>query len=327
MRRVRPRPGPAPLLGLALVLAGVGSAVGAAAAAGQGGAVAAPEDRAALQARLMADLRALAHDSMQGRAPGTPGAEMARRHIRQRLVALGLRVAEDTFPVPGGEGAIVDGVNLRVRFPGTRHPGRVVVAMAHYDHVGVRGGQIFNGADDNASGTAGLLELARGLAANPPQHTVLLLFLDAEEGGLRGARHWVSRPSEPLERLVVAVNLDMISHSDSVLWVAGTYPWPQLRPVVQAVDPAPPVRLRLGHDRPEDRGGDNWVGASDHAPFHRAGIPFLYFGVADHEDYHRPSDDPERVNPVFFTGAVETVGRVLRQLDGTLEGARPGGGR
>lgn len=270
---------------------------------------------------LMQDLSVLAADSMAGRAAGSEGGRMAREYLLDRLAGLGLPAVQDTFDVRRSSGT-VEGVNVRVAFDGTAHPERAIVVTAHYDHLGTRDGEVFNGADDNASGTVGLLALAEWLEANPPRHDVHLVFTDAEEGGLQGARAFVADPPVALDAIVFNLNLDMISHSDGDLWVAGTYPWPALAPIVEAVDAVSPVELRFGHDTPADQGADNWVMASDHGPFHQAGIPFLYFGVADHPDYHQSSDDVDTVNPDFFRAAVETIRRVLVSADRTLAGER-----
>jgi hypothetical protein len=275
-------------------------------------------------ARLLDDLSALAHDSLAGRASGTDGSRMARAHLARRLAAMGLEVIADTFEVRLGDGSVA-GVNLHAVVRGTEHPDRYLVLTAHYDHLGVRDGVIFNGADDNASGVSALLALAGSLSGAPPRHSVIVAFLDAEEVGLQGARHFVGRPPVPLEHVLVNLNLDMVSRSQAELWVAGTAQYPALRPVVEAVAPEPPVVLRFGHDTERDRGSDNWVGASDHAAFHRAGVPFLYFGVEDHPDYHRPTDDVEVVDSAFFVAAVETIRRAVVALDRSLAGARAGG--
>ncbi|MBT8403744.1 MAG: M20/M25/M40 family metallo-hydrolase [Gemmatimonadetes bacterium] len=276
--------------------------------------------------RLMADVGVLAADSMAGRAAGSEGARWARDYIVGRLDGLGLDVHADTFAVTRGE-TEVEAVNLRVAFPGSTHPDRHIVVSAHYDHVGVRGGAIYNGADDNASGAAALLALAEALSDDGPEHAATLVFTDAEEGGLHGARHFVAEPPMPLERIVVNLNFDMVSRSDRDLWVSGTYPWPELRPVFDAFEATGPVVLRAGHDTPEDRGADNWIMASDHAPFHQAGIPFLYFGVADHPDYHQPTDDTDAIDPVFFGAALTTLIGAFRTVDAQLEGGRPDAGR
>ena len=132
---------------------------------------------------------------------------------------------------------------------------------------------------------------------------------------MRGARALVSDPPVPLAGVVANLNLDMVSHADRELYVAGTHHYPALLPVVQSVSPAPAVDLLIGHDTPEPNASDDWTMSSDHAAFHRADIPFLYFGVEDHPDYHRATDDVERLNPAFFEGAVETIRRVIIALD------------
>ncbi len=273
---------------------------------------------------LLHDLRVLAHDSLQGRATGSEGGRLAREYLTRRLGEVGLMVRADTFEVRRRDG-VAEGVNLSVRFDGTEFGERAIIATAHYDHLGVRDGEIYNGADDNASGTAGLLALARWLALTPPRHSVILVFTDAEEGGLQGARHFVADPPMPLNDMLLEINLDMVGHSSSELWVSGTYPWPALRPLVESVEAVAPVVLRFGHDTPADRGADNWIMASDHGPFHQVGIPFLYFGVADHPDYHRPTDDVATIDVEFFRAAIETVRRVFEAADATLDGRRPGG--
>jgi Zn-dependent M28 family amino/carboxypeptidase len=271
---------------------------------------------------LMRDLSILAHDSLEGRAPGSTGSRRARTHIEARLASMGLVVAADTFQLPQGDDA-VDAVNLWATIRGTDHPDRYLVVTAHYDHLGVRDGEIYNGADDNASGTAAVLALAEVLARAPPRHSVVVALLDAEEGGLAGAHRFVAAPPVPLEHVVMNVNLDMVARSEGELWAVGTTQYPALRPLVEAVEPEPPVFIRFGHDTESDQGADDWVTASDHAAFHRMGIPFLYFGVADHPDYHRPTDDVEAVDRAFYVAAVETLRRVLETLDGALNGARP----
>jgi acetylornithine deacetylase/succinyl-diaminopimelate desuccinylase-like protein len=275
------------------------------------------------EASLMRDLRVLAHDSMAGRLVGSDGSGAARRYIVSRLQGLGIQVDTQTFEFERA-GATVTGVNVAGTIRGrVGEPGEdVLVLTAHYDHLGVREGEVFNGADDNASGTAALLAIAEALRDRPIQREVSLVFLDAEEGGLNGARAFVERVSRVMEvrdAVALNVNLDMVSRSESELWVAGTYQNPALRRVVEAVPPADGVVLRFGHDGPEWTGSDNWSGASDHAAFDRAGVPFLYFGVEDHPDYHRSTDDSERVDPAWYRASVETILRVVRALDGSPE--------
>jgi Zn-dependent M28 family amino/carboxypeptidase len=262
----------------------------------------------------------LAADSMEGRAAGTAGNARARRFLLAQLRQVGVAPLGDTFEHPFSfqdrQGQAVQGVNLLALVRGTAQPERYLVVTAHYDHVGIRNGQTYNGADDNASGTAAVLELARRLKADPPRHSVILALLDAEEMGLRGAAAFVATPPVPKDALVMNLNLDMVSRSsDGVLWAAGTSHHPPFKPLLEAIIPTAPVTLKLGHDTPADGAANDWTTQSDHGAFHRAGVPFLYFGVEDHPGYHQPSDDAEAITPGFYINAVETIWRVLVAVD------------
>jgi len=263
--------------------------------------------------RLLGDMSVLAHDSMEGREAGTPGIERARRFLipafeeRDLAPVDGRRTQRFEFTPPGGTGPL-KGVNIMGLVPGTTYPGRYIVLTAHYDHLGIRDGEIYNGADDNASGTAAVLALGEYLRGNPLDHSVLLVAFDAEEKGLQGARAWVSDPPVPLDSVVMNVNLDMISRSEAgELYAVGTYHYPFLRPMAEEVARTDRLTLLMGHDRPDLPPGDDWTTASDHAPFHEAGLPFIYFGVEDHPGYHDPSDTFENITPEFYVAAVETV--------------------
>lgn len=271
--------------------------------------------------RALADLAYLASDSLEGRRTGTQGNALARAHLVEAfaeagLVPLGADGFTTSFPLPeGGTGANVIGLRR-----GRASPERYIVVTAHYDHLGVRGGEIYNGADDNASGTAGILALARYFRDHPPENSIIFAALDAEEGGLRGAKAFVADPPVPLDRIVANVNLDMVSRNErDELYVAGTYHYPFLAPFVTRVANSAPVELRAGHDRPDLPPGQDWTQASDHGAFHAVGIPFLYFGVEDHEDYHRPTDTFENIDPDFYGRALETILDAVLLLDRELD--------
>lgn len=260
---------------------------------------------------LVADLNWLADDGRNGRLTGSEDAAAVRSWLVDRFDQIGY--AARVLPFDLGDD--LEGGNVLATVPGTGQGDAVIVVTAHYDHLGTRGGQVYNGADDNASGTAALLALAARLAADPPSNTILLVALDAEESGLRGARAFVADPPVPLDRIALNVNLDMVSRSDAgELYAAGTGHYPELRAPLEAVAGVAPVRLRFGHDDPS-LGPDDWTMQSDHAAFHRAGIPFVYFGVEDHEDYHRATDDADRIDTDFFAGAVGTVMIAVDELD------------
>ncbi|GMV04375.1 MAG: hypothetical protein AMXMBFR53_06560 [Gemmatimonadota bacterium] len=308
------------LLLLALSLAAAASSPGRAVPPHRQDALAA---LAADSARILEDLRFLASDSLRGRAPGTEGSALARGRLRARFQQAGLRPVggawEHPFPFTRrGDTTVVTGTNLLGVRDGSERPGRVIVVSGHYDHVGVRGGEIFNGADDNASGAVGITALARALRDVPLRHTVVFAAWDAEESGLRGARAFVAAPPVPLDSVAVNLNLDMVARTAGLLWAGGAHHTPALRPVLEEVAARSPVELRLGHDSPGAPEGDDWTRQSDHAAFHAAGIPFVYLGVEDHADYHRPTDDFERVDPGEYMDALRAALRVLLALDRSL---------
>ncbi len=274
--------------------------------------------------RLMARLHALAHDSMEGRGAGTPGGLRGRNYIEAQLRAIGVSPAGATYQVPvrvrARPGADSLGANVVARLPGRRGGGPVIVLSAHHDHLGIRGDSIYNGADDDASGSVGLLTLAEQFLKAPLEHDVILAWFEAEESGMLGSRAFVESPPVPAEQIAVNVNLDMISRHDAgrTLWVAGPTHYPFLRPIVEALVPGAPVTVKLGHDTAGARPSDNWTNSSDHASFHRVGIPFLYLGVEDHPDYHKPGDDASKVEGAFFASTVLFAEQLVRALDANL---------
>lgn len=297
----------------------------AAVLAGVSPAFAGPGDKA------LDDIRILSADDMQGRAPGTPGSEKARAYILGRFAQIGLAPMGERFEQPftfsKRDGSTVQGVNLVGRIKGTQG-GRAMVVSAHYDHLGVRDGQIYNGADDNASGVAGLLAVAEAFKAKPPKHDVIFAVVDAEEGGLRGARAFVASPPVPLETIALNVNFDMLSKNPkNELYVSGTAPFPYLKPILVKVATTAPVSLKLGHDTDADGKENNWSNQSDHYAFGEKGVPWLYFGVEDHPEYHKPTDDFATVPQNFFKRSVATVVQASLALERDLDDLAKASGR
>ena len=282
----------------------------------------------AAERQLIADLRILSADDMQGRDTGAPGGERARAYIVSRLEAMGVEPSAmgrlQPFEAQGRtrEGPrAFNGINILGLIRGTRVGDRYIVVTAHYDHVGVNDSQIYNGADDNASGVATMLELARRLKAEAPEHSVIFVAFDGEERGLLGAKHFVEAPPVPLSSIALNMNFDMTARAetDGKLWVTGTYQHPTFRPVLETVPAQGPVSLAFGKDTPQDTGANNWVEASDHGAFYRAGVPFLYLGVDYHPDYHKPTDDLVKVTPEVFSAATELAIASFRALDRSLD--------
>ncbi len=218
---------------------------------------------------------------------------------------------------------VVTARNVIARLPGSdpalAH--EVVVIGAHYDHVG-RGhdggslaravGEIHNGADDNASGTAGLLELAQRFAPERPRRTLLFIGFSGEERGLLGSAHFVEHPTVPRESIVAMLNLDMIGRLGAKpLEVGGVGTSPAFEALVEEVCRAEGLKVQL------DPSG---YGPSDHASFYAAEIPVLFFFTGLHEDYHRPSDDVERLDAAGAARVARVAAACARAI---ADGERP----
>lgn len=274
--------------------------------------------------QLLEDVRVLSADNMEGRRADTPGSARAREYLVQRFEAIGVEPARgDAYEQPfvfTHEGQAFSGVNLIGRIDGTSRSRRTLVVMAHYDHLGVVDGQTFNGADDNASGVATLLAIAKAFAANPPRHDVLFALVDAEEGGGRGSLVLVSDPPVALSDVALVVNFDMVSRSArNELYAAGAAHFPWLQPRLEALAARAPVSLKLGHDTPAWGESQDWTLESDHGAFHEKGVPWVYFGVEDHADYHKPSDDFAAIPQDFFRRSAQTVLDAVRAFDADLD--------
>jgi len=296
------------------------------------GCVAGGPPAAAPGAQALDDVRILSADDMEGRGVATPGGARARAYVLKRFGQIGLKPQgagfEQPFSFTRKDGTQVQGVNLVARIAGTSGSDKVLLVSAHYDHLGIKDGKIYNGADDNASGVAGLLAVAEAFKARPPRHTVLIVAFDGEESGLRGAKAFVADPPVPLAKVGLAVNFDMISkNAKGELYVSGAGPQPWLRPLLDGVAKTAPVTLKLGHDTDADGPENNWTAQSDQGPFAAAHVPWVYFGVEDHPEYHQPTDDFDTVPQDFFQRSVATVVAATRTLDDELDGIGKAAGR
>lgn len=267
---------------------------------------------------LLGHAGVLADDSLEGREAGTRGGLAAARYIESRLEDAGLQ--------PAG-----DGGRFAQRFNGNMQnllavrPGsdpdladQYLVLGAHYDHVGYGTrrnsngpvGYIHNGADDNASGVAALLEVADALAAIDfhPRRSILFAFWDGEEKNLLGSRHWVRQPTVPLPQVKAAVNVDMVGRlTDGTLIVAGTRTGYGSRQLLSTSRLPAGVQIDFSWEFKEN---------SDHWPFAAAGVPAFVVNTGIHDDYHRPSDDVEKLNvPGMRLATQYLVEAVMRLAD------------
>lgn len=247
--------------------------------------------------RLKTHVATLASDSLEGRQAGSRGGKAASAYLVSELKKLELTPAGTSGQWFQEFGS--DWRNVLALIPGAdaQRSRELIVVGAHYDHVGYgnagnsRGpfGYVHNGADDNASGTSALLEVARRLAARRSElkRSVLIAFWDAEESGLHGAAHWRAVPTLPEHRVLVVANLDMVGRlrQDRVR-VMGWRSAPGLRETLCRAN----ERSSLWLDFQQTVTAD-----SDHWPFYSGRVPALSFDTDKHEDYHRPSDDAEKI--------------------------------
>jgi hypothetical protein len=260
------------------------------------------------------DIRFLSSDSLAGRLTGTPGADTAAAYLARRFAAVGLQ------PAPGGwfqafriepdapvaQHAHVGGLtgrNVIGVLPGhdPRLRNEAVIVGAHYDHLGLGGfgsldpdstGKVHNGADDNASGAAMLIEIATRLEADPPARTVVFIAFSGEELGLLGSSYYVKHPTVPLQATVAMINLDMVGRlRQKRLIVYGSQTAHEFPALLDSLNWYAGLDLKTR--------GDGY-GPSDQSSFYAAGRPVLHVFTDLHEDYHRTTDDWEKINVQGF---------------------------
>jgi hypothetical protein len=243
-------------------------------------------------------MAALARDIEQATAPvrrSLPGTVRLRVDIQSADV----RAANVIGVLPGTDPALAR---------------EAIVLGAHYDHLGESGGAVYHGADDNASGTAVVLGLARAFAAaGGAARTVVVALFGAEELGLIGSGHYVRHPAWPLPQTAAMLNFDMVGRmQDGKLSVGGADTGDRLRRIVtDAAAGVPGVTVDV-------RGAPH--SASDHSRFYSAGTPVLFFHTGVHPDYHRPSDTAEKLNAEGMARVAAVGARVVQGLD---DGGRP----
>ncbi|WBX73656.1 M28 family peptidase [Tenacibaculum pacificus] len=266
---------------------------------------------------ILNDIKTLSSDEFEGRKTATQGGIKAKNYIKERFKKLNVTPLIENFeqPFTFNKGKdTYNAINVLGLIKGTKYTDKYVVLSAHYDHLGTINGKIFNGADDNASGVATLLAFAEYFKKYPPKHNVILASFDAEEIGLKGAYYYADNSIIDLNKIVLNLNFDMISRSDSKkLFAVGTRYTPILKETITSLDKVGEVELLIGHEGLDS--SENWTNSSDHSAFHKKDIPFIYFGVPDHEDYHKATDIYENIDQKFTVDAIQTVLNVFTKLD------------
>ncbi|NQY30173.1 MAG: M28 family peptidase [Flavobacteriaceae bacterium] len=267
-------------------------------------------------------LKILSSDSYLGRETGTKGAELSRNYIADKFTALKLDKLGgsyfQSFPYNGSNdhGDVKEGLAYNVigLIRGREQSNKFIVVGAHYDHLGTSGKKVYNGADDNASGTAALFSIATYFKENPPKHSIIIAAWDGEEIGLLGSQYYVNHPIILQKDILCNINMDMIGRSEkNELFITGTPHNKLLMDSVVTSLYSNKIKILTGHDG-DDR-EDDWTYSSDHGSFHKKGIPFLYFGVEDHKDYHKTSDVFESIQQAFYLEATRVVIQATKRAD------------
>ncbi len=314
----------------------------------------------AADARVRELLGVLAADSMEGRMTGAPGSANAAKYIAERMAEVGLTPAGDSgffqrvpmaLVARGGANpprmvpalmpsfAALDTIPVERRLPGVNVAGvmrgsdaalanEAILVDAHYDHIGIRapvnGDSIYNGADDDASGTVAVLEIARALSVGPrPKRTIIFLATTGEEVGLLGTRWYIEHPVVPLAQTVANLEIEMIGRPDSLAggsgrgWLTG-YERSTMGDLLAAAG-LPIV--------PDKRPDQQFFMRSDNIAFARRGIVAHTLSSYNmHTDYHAPSDEASKADPVHMAALIAAAASAVRVLaDGPRPEWKPGG--
>ena len=269
----------------------------------------------------------LSSDALKGRKIGTKGGKLAQNYIVSQLEQHNIAPLSEnyfaTFTIKN-RFKYIRGKNVIGVIKGTKFPNRFIVLSAHFDHIGSKGRQIYNGADDNASGTSALLHYAKLIKQTPLRHSVIVLFTDGEEENLTGAKAFIRENTELLPDILLNINLDML---------AGTGSTKKLhyisRGLKQVLTPDKIIALRQQNYaipfkkgfRRQSHGAEKfirWELASDHGAFYKQKIPFIYYGVGLHKHYHQTTDVYENINQTFFLLAVAAIYQQISFVDQNL---------
>ena len=266
---------------------------------------------------LKKHLYIIAADSMEGRETGSAGQKKAGRYLisqyQKNEVSFPKGATSYYQPIPAAYlnkkygGNLGDSENIWAFIEGSEKPNEIVVVSAHYDHVGTKDGEVYNGADDDGSGTSALLELAQAFQiakkeGHGPKRSILFLHVTGEEHGLHGSRFYSENPLLPLENTVADVNIDMIGRRDEIhpntnnyVYIIGANRLSSDLDFVCAIMNQKYVNLDLDYRFNDPKDPNHFYERSDHYNFAKHGIPAVFFFNGVHADYHKKTDEPDKI--------------------------------
>lgn len=272
-------------------------------------------------------LYTFASDEFMGRETGEPGQKMAAEYLKTEYKKLGLPSplgGDDYFQeVPSSafsRGNVKDTENVLAYIKGSSMPEEILVISSHYDHVGVDDeGNIFNGADDDGSGTVAILEIAEAFKkaqkdGYTPKRSILFLNVTGEEKGLVGSKFYTDNPVFPLAQTVANLNIDMIGRVGKGMENAGDYVYligsdklsTELHDLSEEVN-RKYLNLNLDYTYNDENDPNRFYYRSDHYNFAKNDIPIIFYFNGVHEDYHRPTDTPDKINYELLTKRAKLV--------------------
>ena len=266
---------------------------------------------------LKKHLYIVAGDEMQGRNTGEEGQKKAGRYLIDQYKKEGIsfpKGATDFYqPVPSSymtkpfSPKLGDSENIWAYIEGTEKPDEVLVISAHYDHVGMKNGEVYNGADDDGSGTVSLLEIAQAFMQAKkdgygPKRSILFLHVTGEEHGLHGSRYYSDNPLFPIKNTIADLNIDMIGRRDDAHKDNGNYVYvigsdrlsTELHNINEEANKKY-TKLDLDYTFNDVNDPNQFYFRSDHYNFAKKGIPIIFYFNGVHDDYHQPGDDPEKI--------------------------------
>jgi Zn-dependent M28 family amino/carboxypeptidase len=267
---------------------------------------------------------------MSGRKFATAGSSQAQNYIISSLIGNNVNPFQDKFRHPFKHKLFLsqkEGNNIIGYVKGTTFPNQYIVISAHYDHLGKTGSRVFNGADDNASGTAAVLAYSQEISRRPLKHSIIFLFTDGEEVNLLGAKAFINQQQNLLPNIMLNINIDMIAGSNSTKKLH--YIDNRLDNILDqhkiellaSLSNNSNIKIKRGFKRQQLRANNkaSWINASDHASFNRKRIPFIYFGVGEHKNYHTTNDDFDNVNLPFFINASQSILQYVMFFDENIQ--------
>lgn len=267
---------------------------------------------------LKKHLYIVASDSMQGRDTGTEGQKKAGRYLISQYTANGIsypkaadgwyqKVPSEFMSKAFSATKLNDSENIWAFIEGTEKPDEILVISAHYDHVGTKNGEVYNGADDDGSGTVSLLEIAQAFIQAKkdgygPKRSILFLHVTGEEHGLHGSRYYSEHPLYPVANTIADLNIDMIGRRDDAHKDNGNYVYvigsDRLSTDLHNINEAANKKytnLNLDYTFNDRNDPNQFYFRSDHYNFAKKGIPIIFYFNGVHDDYHQPGDKPEKI--------------------------------